>query len=138
MSPTIRVWGLSGPLGMFVSGLITTIMLAVGAISVQGVEPDCSGVGFGDCLGRIMGNALGQAIGLFILIMLVFLLFLVVAWFLTGMLAGWQVVRHLRRLEPGITAGQGWKVSAGWGCGALVAAIVMALMVGVVSKVLGL
>jgi hypothetical protein len=43
----------------------------------------------------------------------VFLLFVIVAWFLTGMFAGWQVVRHIRRLEPGITNKQGWKVSAG-------------------------
>ena len=88
MSPTIRIWGISGPLGMIVSGLITALMVAIGAISVQSAEPDCSGVGLGDCMGQIIGSALGEAIGLVILILLVFLLFVIVAWFLTGMFAG--------------------------------------------------
>lgn len=137
MSPTIRIWGLSGPLGMIVSGVITSIMLGVGAISVQGIEPDCSG-GFGECAGQIIGSALGNAIGLFILIIIVFLLFVAIAWFLTGMFAGWQVVRHIRRLEPGITRSQGWRVSAGWGCGAIVAAVVTIVLVGIISNLLGL
>src|SRR5215211_2919327 len=34
MSPTIRIWGISGPLGMIVSGLVTSLMIAVGAVSV--------------------------------------------------------------------------------------------------------
>ncbi len=112
-------------------------MLAVGAISAQSIEPDCSG-GFGDCRGQIIGLALGNAIGLFIIIMFVFLLFVVIAWFLTGMFAGWQVVRHIRRLEPGITRSQGWRVSAGWGCGAIVAAIVLTLLAGILSSALRL
>jgi len=62
----------------------------------------------------------------------------IVAWFLTGMFAGWLAVRHIRRLEPGSTRGQGLKVSAGWGCGAIVAAIVMIFLVGIVSNTLGL
>jgi hypothetical protein len=137
MSPTIRVWGISGPLGMIVSGLVTSLMLAVGAISAQSIEPDCSG-GFSDCVGQIIGSALGEAIGLFLLVMFVFLLFVVIAWFLTGMFAGWQVVRHIRRLEPGITRGQAWRVSAGWGCGAIVAAIVMIVLAGMLSSAFGL
>jgi hypothetical protein len=123
---------------MIVSGVITSLMIAVGAISVQGADPDCGGVGFGDCVGQIIGSALGEAIGLVIVILFVFLLFVVLAWFLTGMFAGWQVVRHIRRLEPGITRGQGWRVSAGWGCGAIVAAIVMMVLLGILSSVLGL
>lgn len=138
MAPTIRIWGVSGPLGMIVSGMITSLMLAVGAISVQGADPDCSGVGISDCLGQIFGAALGEAIGLVILILLVFLLFVILAWFFTGMFAGWQVVRHIRRLEPGITNSQGWRVSTGWGCGAILAAIVMMFMIGFLSSVLGL
>jgi len=98
MSPTIRIWGISGPLGMIVSGLITAVMIAIGAIGSQGAEPDCSGVGFGDCLGQIIGSALGEFIGLVILILLVFLLLVIAAWFLTGMFAGWLAVRHIRRL----------------------------------------
>ena len=138
MSPTIRIWGISGPLGMIASGVITVIMLAVGAISVQSAVPDCSGLGFGECLGRFLGSALAEFIGVVILTLLIFLLFVIVAWFLTGMFAGWQVVRHLRRLEPGITNRQGWKVSAGWGCGAIVAAIVTALVIGILTSALGL
>jgi len=138
MSPTIRIWGISGPLGMIVSGLITSMMVAVGAISVQSADPDCSGLGFGDCLGQVFGAALGEAIGLIIVIVLIFMLFVITAWFLTGMFAGWQVVRHIRRLEPGITRKQSWRVSAGWGCGAIVAAVVMIVLLGVLSSLLGL
>jgi hypothetical protein len=138
MSPTIRIWGISGPLGMIVSGIITSLMIALGALSVQGADPDCSGVGLGDCMGQIIGSAIGEAIGLVILILLVFLLFVIAAWFLTGMFAGWQVVRHIRRLEPGITSGQGWRVSAGWGCGAIVAAVVMIFLIGILTSALGL
>jgi hypothetical protein len=138
MSPTIRIWGITGPLGMVVSGLITVMMLALGAISAPSVEPDCSGAGLGECVGQIFGSALGEAIGLVLLILMVFLLFVLLAWFLTGMFAGWQVVRHLRRLEPGITRRQGWQVSTGWGCGAIVAAIVMILLIGTLSSALGL
>ncbi|HEX2992530.1 MAG TPA: toll/interleukin-1 receptor domain-containing protein [Anaerolineales bacterium] len=138
MSPTIRIWGITGPLGLVVSGLITVMMLALGAISAPSVEPECSGVGLGECMGQIFGAALGEAIGLVILILLVFLLFVLVAWFVTGMFAGWQVVRHIRRLEPGITGRQGWQVSAGWGCGAIAAAIVMIVLIGMLSSALGL
>jgi hypothetical protein len=59
-----------------------------------------------------------------------------VAWFLTGMFAGWLAVRHIRRLEPGITSGQGIRVSASWGCGALVAALVTFFLIGVLSSAL--
>jgi len=136
MSPTIRIWGISGPLGMIVSGAITTFMIAVGAISVQHQELNCQGIS--QCISAAFGNAIGEAIGLVILILVVFLLFVIVAWFLTGMFAGWLAVRHIRRLEPGITSNQGWSVSAGWGCGAIVAAIVMLSLIGIVSRVLGL
>jgi hypothetical protein len=138
MSPTIRIWGISGPLGIIVSGLITTLMLAIGAISVQSAAPDCSGLGFRECLGQAFGSVLGEAIGVIILTALVFLLFVIVAWFLTGMFAGWLAVRHIRRLEPGITNRQGWGASAGWGCGAIVAAFVMIFLIGILSSIFGL
>ena len=136
MSPTIRIWGISGPLGMLVSGVITAVMIALGAVSVQPRELDCTGIA--QCIGAAFGNAIGEAIGLIILILAIFGLFVIVAWFLTGMFAGWLSVRHIRRLEPGITTGQGWRVSAGWGCGALVAAIVTILVIGIFTSVLGL
>lgn len=135
MSPTIRVWGISGPLGMLVSGVVTATLLGIGALNMPSIQPDCSGLGFGECTGQIIGSALGEAIGLIIIILLVFALFVFAAWFLTGMFAGWQVVRHIRTLEPGITSGQGWRVSAGWGCGAIVAAIMMVLLLGILSNI---
>jgi hypothetical protein len=137
MSPTVRIWGISGPLGMIVSGIITATMIAIGAISVQGIEPNCGGIGFGDCMGQIIGSALGEAIGLIILTMFVFLLFVIVAWFLTGTFAGWLAVRHIRKLEPGITKRQARGVSVGWGCGAIVAALVMFILLAIITSVLG-
>ena len=137
MSPTIRIWGISGPLGMIVSGLITSVLIAIGAISVQSADPDCS-AGFGDCVGQIIGSAIGEAIALVIFIGIVFLLFVLAAWFLTGLFAGRLAVRHIRRLEPGITNRQAWSVSTGWGCGAIVAAIVTIIVVGIISSALGL
>jgi hypothetical protein len=138
MSPTIRIWGISGPLGMVVSGLITALMIAFGALGVQSAEPDCAGIGLGECVGQIFGAAIGEAIALVILILFVFLLFVIAAWFLTGMFAGWQVVRHIRKLEPGITSAQGWRVSAGWGCGSILAVAVMFLLMGILFSALGL
>lgn len=138
MSPTIGIWGISGLLGMIVSGLVTAFVIAVGMISVPSADTDCSGIGFGDCLGQIIGGAIGEAIGIFILTLLVFLFFVITAWFLTGVFAGWLAVRHIRRLEPGITNSQGWRVSVGWGCGAIVAAVVMIFLVGILSSALGL
>jgi hypothetical protein len=138
MSPTIRVWAISGPLGMIVSGIVTALMVAVGAIGIQGTEPNCDNLNFGQCIGSIFGNAIGEFVALVFLVLLVFLLLVGVVWFLTGMFAGWQVVRHIRRLEPGITRRQGWGVSAGWGCGALVATIVALLSIGIISSALGL
>ena len=137
MSPTIRIWGISGPLGMIVSGLITSIMIAVGALSVEAQTPNCEGLSFSQCLGAAFGSAVGATIGLVILIAAVFLLFVVIAWFLTGMFAGWLAVRHIRKLEPGITDKQGWSVSTGWGCGAIVAAFVMIFLIGILSNLLG-
>ena len=137
MSPTIRIWGVSGPLGLVVSGLITSLLIAIGAISGQIIEPDCSG-GFGECIGQAVGSVIGNAVLFVLIVLFVFSIFVVVAWFLTGMLAGWQVTRHIRRLEPGITTRQAWGVSTGWGCGAILAAVVMFILLAVISKALGL
>jgi hypothetical protein len=136
MSPTIRIWGISGPLGMIVSGAITALILAGGILSVPRQELNCQGIS--ECIGAAFGQVLGEFIITVFLILLVFLLFVVAAWFLTGMFAGWLAVRHIRRLEPGITNGQGWRVSAGWGCGAIVAAILMIVLIGFFSSAFGL
>lgn len=138
MSPTIRIWAVSGPLGMIASGVIVSLMLATGAIAIQSASPDCSGLNFNECVGQIFGAAIGNAIGLILVIGLVFLVFVVAAWFLTGLFAGRQAVRHIRKLEPGITNRQSRSVSLGWGCGALVAAFVTMAVIGILASVLGL
>ena len=135
MSPTIRIWVLSGPLGMIVSGLITVMMLAIGVFATQSAIPNCDGIGLGECIGLV---SRGEYSGIFILTMLVFSVFVIVAWFLTGMFAGWLAVRHIRRLEPGITSRQAWGVSAGWGCGAIVAALVTIIIIVLLSRILRL
>ncbi|HSL28825.1 MAG TPA: toll/interleukin-1 receptor domain-containing protein [Anaerolineales bacterium] len=136
MSPTIRIWGISGPLGMIVSGLITSLMAAAGILSVQSADAECSG-GLGECVGQIFGSAIAETLSWLILMAFVFLLLVTAAWFLTGMFAGWLAVRHIRTLEPGITNRQGWRVSAGWGCGAILALVVMILVAGILSSVFG-
>ena len=137
MAPTIRIWGISGPLGMLVSGIVTAILLGIGTLGFPGIEPDCSGIGLGECLGQIVGTTLAGVFVFALIILLVFALFVIAAWFLTGMFAGWQVTRHIRRLEPGITTRQGWGVSTGWGCGAIVAAVSMFILLTVISNALG-
>jgi hypothetical protein len=134
MSPTIRIWGISGPLGIIVSGVIAYLS----SLGFQGADASCEGLGFGDCMGSIIGSAIGNAIALALLLIFVFLIFAFIAWFLTGMFAGWQAVRHIRRLEPGITKGQSRGVTLSWGCGAIVAAVVMIVVLGGLSSALGL
>jgi hypothetical protein len=89
-------------------------------------------------LSQIFRSASAEEIGTFTVIILVFFVLVVIVWFLTGMLAGWLIVRHVRTLEPGITRRQGWSVSTGWGCGAIVAAIVTVLVIGLVANLLKL
>jgi hypothetical protein len=124
MSPTIRIWGIG-----VVSGLITIVILTIGAISVQGTKPDCRDLGFKECVGEAFGEFL--RIPLVTSVVLVFLI--PVAWFLTGMFAGWQAVHHIRTLEPGITNGQSRGVSLGWGCGTIVAAIVLIAIMDILT-----
>jgi hypothetical protein len=132
MVPSIRIWAISGPLGMVVSLLITFLMITVGAISIR--SADCEGLGLGECIGAIVG----EVAVFFLLAISFFLLLAVVTWFLTGMFAGSQSVRHIRKLEPGITNKQGRSVSLGWGCGAIVAVIVMIFIFGILASALGL
>jgi hypothetical protein len=84
MSPAIRIWGISGLLGM-----LPALVITISALPAH----------------------LTQAT-------------FVVWCFLTGIVAGVQAVRHIRRLEPGITNPQSTSVSFGWGCAALVGATV--------------
>jgi len=124
---------------MIVSGLTTILVLAIGAIGAQSATPNCDGAEFRSCVEQIVGRAASAEYrGIFIFTLLVFLLFVIVIWFLTGMFTGWLAVRHIRRLEPGITSRQGWGVSAGWGCGAIVAALVTIIMIVLFSSSLRL
>ncbi len=138
MSPTIRIWAVSGPGGMIISGIITVVMLIIGVVSIPSPPADCASQGVAQCLGQIFGNAFGAAIATIVLVIAIFILLLIVIWFLTGMFAGWLVVRHVRRLEPGITRGQGWGVSASWGCGAIIAALIALLTISFLAKTFGL
>ena len=124
MSPTIRIWAISGPVGMVISGIFTVVMLLIGIISIQTQPVNCTNAGIAECLVQILGNSIGQTIAVVLLVLAVFMIFLIIVWFLTGMLAGWLVVRHVRRLEPGITRRQGWSVTLSWGFGAILAAVI--------------
>jgi flagellar biosynthesis protein FlhB len=137
MSPTIRIWAVSGPVGMIISGIITVIMLIVGVISTKNQYPSCQGIAAAQCLSQIFSRAQVEDLRTIGLILVVFFLFVILVWFLTGMLAGWMVVRHVRRLEPGITRRQGWQASTSWGCGAVIAAVVTMLALGIAVNIIG-
>ena len=138
MSPSIRIWALSGPLGMIISGISTVAMLIIGVIGIKYESPNCQGLGIAACISQIFENAYREDASTIALIVLVFLLVVIVVWFLTGMFAGWLIVRHVRRLEPGITRRQGWSVSTGWGCGAIISAVVTMLIIGALVRIFGL
>ncbi|HKY54600.1 MAG TPA: toll/interleukin-1 receptor domain-containing protein [Anaerolineales bacterium] len=134
MSPTIRIWGIVGPLGMIISGFIAYIS----SQGIQGAEANCDNLGIGECFGTILGTAFASALVFVFIVAIVFLLIVIVTWFLTGVFAGWQAVHHIRRLEPGITSRQSRSVSFGWGCGAIVAAVILFLTFGILLSALGL
>ena len=138
ISPTIRIWAISGPFGMIISGIITVIMLIIGVISTATSSLPCRGISDMQCLGQIFNNAYREDVRTIILISVVFFLFVIVVWFITGVIAGWLVVRHVRKLEPGITTKQGWNVAMGWGCGAAVAALITALMIDILVNAFNL
>jgi hypothetical protein len=103
---------------------------------VESVARDCNG--FSECVGQIIGSAIGEAIAIVLITALIFLLFILAAWFLTGVFAGWQAVRHIRRLEPGITRGQTRWVMFGWGLGGLVGTILTLIIMVLISSAFGL
>jgi hypothetical protein len=134
MSPTIRIWGISGPLGLSISALIAY----VSSQGIQMAEANCDNLGLGECFGAILGNAIATALVTVFIMAIVFLLIVIAAWFLTGVFAGWQAVRHIRRLEPGITSRQSRSVSLGWGCGAIMAAVILSITLGILLSAFGL
>lgn len=138
MSPTIRIWTVSGPVGMLISSFLTVIVLVIGIFNTRNHIPTCLGISLGKCMDQILASADGGTLTSILLIAAVFSLLLTIVWFFTGLLAGWLVVRHVRRLEPGVTRGEGWKVSAGWGCGAIVAALLAFLILSLIARTWGL
>lgn len=123
MSPTIRIWGITGSIGTIISWLLLALIFWLsdaesGIIGVAFESLDCGGIM--DCVERFLLSI----VAIYLLIALVFIFFLVCIWFFTGVIAGWQSVRHIRRLEPGITSRQSRSVSLGWGCGSIIAAFV--------------
>lgn len=128
MQPSIRIWSLSGLLGIILSGLLTAAMIGLGILTSESV--DCTNLEFKECLSQTLGGLVGYIFT----VLLVFLLVATVIWFITGVFAGRLAVRHIRRLEPGITGRQGWGVAAGWGCGAIAAVLICLLALLLVSS----
>jgi hypothetical protein len=135
ISPTIRIWAVSGPVGMTLSGIITVISIIIGVINIQDRMPACQRSELIPCLSRILSNPSAQDAGVVILILTLFIFFVTIIWFLTGTLSGWFIVRHIRRLEPGITRPQGLGVSISWGCGAIVAALATMLTIAILTAI---
>jgi len=128
MSPAIRIWALSGPLGLLIS---------IGLMLVT-FKPPTSNVDCGLNIACIFGVGFAQAFITVLGQILLVLFFVVVVWFLTGIFSGWLAVRHIRRLEPGITRGQSSWVMFGWGLGALVGGLGTFIVVALLSQAFGL
>lgn len=135
ISPAIRIWLFSGVIGAVASVLITQGIVAGMSF---GQETDCSGLGFGDCLGQGIANAIGGAIEAVITFIFFMVVIVLGIWFATGMYAGWQAVRAIRRLEPGIVPAQTLWVVLGWGGGALVGAISAVVAAALLTESMGL
>lgn len=138
MAPSVRIWALSGVLGLILSGVLTSLLLAMGMLAVESSQIDCSGLSVGECLGASLGDAIGAAIGTIILIALVFLFLLGVTWFIAGLFAGWLAVRHIRTLEPGIRPGETRWVMFGWGLGAVLGTITTLGVIAALGAALGI
>ena len=138
ISPSIRIWTISGPLGMIVSGLLTATLMIVGVISLKNPTPSCQGMDVTTCLSRILRSIYSEDVQTILLAILVYFVLLISVWFLTGTFAGWLIVRHVRKLEPGITTRQAWNVSAGWGCGAIFAALFTLLTIRILATIFNL
>jgi hypothetical protein len=131
IAPAIRIWVVSGVVGAIGSFLIT--QLAVAGMTF-GQQTDCSGLSFGDCMGQGFANAIGSAIAAALTFIFILGLILLSAWFLTGVYAGWQAVRAIRKLEPGIVPTQTLWVMLGWGGGALIGALTALAAAAILSE----
>ncbi len=122
MAAAIRIWGLVGPVATAVAGGLVVLLYTAS-------EPDCSALGFGECVGAVLGSAFGNAI--FQILSMLF--YTLIALLLIGALAGWLAVRHIRRLEPGILGRQSILVVFGWAAGGIIAALVGAIVAGAIQ-----
>lgn len=138
MAPSVRIWSISGVLGMVLSALLTGVLMGMGLLAVEASQVDCGGLSVGECLGAGLGSAIGAAIGTLILIAVVFLFLLGAAWFMAGLFAGWLAVRHIRTLEPGITPGETRWVMFGWGLGAVASVVTTLGLIALVSSAFGI
>lgn len=129
MSPAIGIWAVSGPIGTALSVGLTVLLINIGLIVVSAPAGDCSSLSLQDCVGQIFTATLQYAINLMVALCAFSLLFMLGTWFLTGMFAGWWAVRRIRRMEPGISRKQSTGISLGWGCGSVVATVM--LLVGI-------
>jgi hypothetical protein len=138
MRPSITIWLLGGPLGLVVS-IIITGLLAVAGVQFAGnsASADCSGLGFGECLGQGLGIAIGDAIAEAAAIIGVGILMMVVAWLCLGFFYGWLAVRRIRRLEPGIKRAESIWVMSGWSAGTLGGTLTTLVVLVVIASVLG-
>lgn len=138
VTPSVRIWALSGVLGLILSGVLTSLLLGMGMLAIQANPVDCGGLSVGECIGAGLGSTISAAIGTIIAIALVFLFLLGVTWFAAGLFAGWLAVRHIRTLEPGIRPGETRWVMLGWGLGAVLATITTLGVMALLSAILGI
>ncbi len=130
MSASIRIWGIVGPVGSIIAGAIPFVL-----VNFEDFYPgvDCSGLNVGECFGQTMGAAVGSAILGVIVLVLLIILYVLIVLFLIGVVAGLLVVRHIRRLEPGILGRQAIWVVLGWGAGAVLSAIASLLVFSIIE-----
>lgn len=120
LSAAIPIWLVAGPLGLLLSIFIipdATYSLA---------PANCQGLPLDQCFQQVSGNLVQGCVAtlmMAIVVALVMVLFMSLGWFITGLVAGWWVVRHIRRLEPGIGKGQSFWVMVGWGLGGVAGTI---------------
>jgi hypothetical protein len=137
MSPAIRIWVLSGVLGAIISGVVGLGTIEGTMRSIGGGLMDCSGTSFGDCLGKIFVGGIVSGVVALLVAVLVIIVVVLVIWFFAGLFAGWLAVRHIRRLEPGITRAESAWTILGWGLGALVGTVASLAIISAIAGMLG-
>lgn len=133
ISPSIRVWGLIGPVGTVIAtGL--ALLLAEGPSADAITDFDCSGLNFGECIVGAAGQAIGAVLVSIFILVLAVLVFVLLTLFLIGAVAGGMAVRHIRRLEPGILGRQAIWIVLAWGAGAVLAGLAPLAVVASIQR----